>query len=250
MRILIILLFIISSLSAFSQSAESFAAKWVFDDIHEKETLDSMAIEMMMMFFGETTLYLGEDGNFKGQIMGNDDEGTWEYKNGKIILSSSKKGLSDELPAKLIEGERLLLDFGKAGLLMKKGEVTNEDLEKSEETEMETVAATKEQVSKKWYMTDREDLVPDPNITEEIKEIAKLIWGGSSIEFKSNGKYQVQIGKLKEKGKWEFSDNNMAIQTTKGSNTKTWKIVSVSENELVLFNMSVNEFWTYSDKEQ
>lgn len=250
MRILITLLFIITSLSAFSQNAESFAAKWVFDDINEKEKLDSVGIGMMMMFFSESTLYLGEDGNFKGQIMGNADEGTWDYEKGKIILNSEKKGMADEMPAQIIEGDKLLIDFGKAGIIFKKGEISEEDLQKSEVKEFETVAASLEQVSKRWYMVKRVDVEPDPNVSDEIRELAQQILGGSSIEFKSNGKYQVRVGNMDEKGKWEFSEDKNAIVTKKDGNKKTWKVLSVSETELVLLNMSVNEIWTYSDKEQ
>ncbi|MEM6339431.1 MAG: lipocalin family protein [Pseudomonadota bacterium] len=246
MRLSITILLITTTITLFSQQdLEALVGKWQYQDVYEKEKLDSTSLETLEMFFGEMTISFNENGLYKAFIMGKEDKGKWMAKGENVIELALDKGTI--MPMKIIEleAERLVFELQNSAFVMTKLAVG--EMEKIIETEpsFETVSATKEQVAKKWYLKSKES---SKSVSDKVRKATDELLSGSYMKFSKNGKYKVQIFKIKEKGKWKFGEENKSIITIKDDNKKVWNIISISEKELVLVQGLNEEKWMFEAK--
>lgn len=243
MKTAITALLIVISITAFGQQNQSkLVGKWEFQDVYQKEKIDSTGLEMIQMFFGNMTFQFNSDNLYKAIIMDKEDQGKWEIQGNETIALSSDNGNTTSLELIELTNEKLIFKLQSGAFIMTK--VQEPEMSQIVKTEkaFETVPATKKQVSKKWFLQGKES---SKNIPQNIKEAANDLLKGTYLHLFSSGKYQTKILGLKEKGKWKFGDNSESIITMKNGNQKTWNIVSVSETKLVLIQGLSNEKWTF-----
>lgn len=217
------------------------AGKWEYKEIYDKSAFDSQGLQMAEMMLQGMSLYLKSDGTYKATMMGKNDAGTWNLKEDRLTLSSNN---GDEIPVTILESgkDEMAIEFVKFKLKMVRAMVTEEDKEPVKAFNIQTVKAEKDQIAKKWYLQTKENPEKTPQQQKLSDELVKGTW----FDFKGNGKYEVSILGIKENGTWEFEEGNTSIVTRKGEYKKVWKIVKVSETELVLVKGQSEERWIFT----
>jgi len=98
---------------------------------------------------------------------------------------------------------------------------------------------------KKWYLIKK----IKPNRTEEQLKLVSDVLKGSYFEFYNNGKYKIEMLKIVEKGTWTLNDNKSEIIQKKSDNTSViWKILKITEDELLINQGDSNEQLLLSTK--
>ena len=108
------------------------------------------------------------------------------------------------------------------------------------------VAATKEQIAKKWHFASQESF---SNKSETVQEEAEALMDGSYLDLKKNGKFEIFMLGEKETGKWELGENETSIITTTGDSKKVWNIIGITDNEIVLIHGNTEEKWFFRTQE-
>lgn len=240
-----ILLITVTTTLVGQQNLDALVGKWQYQDIYGKEKLDSSSLEMLEKFFGEMTFSFSEDGLYKAFIMGKEEQGKWSVQEENVIDLASDKGTI--MPMKIIqlEEQQLIFELQRSAFVMTKSSVDKVEKIIEKEPPFERVQATPKQIAKKWYLKSKESSRP---VSDKVKKATNEILSGSYMKFSKNGKYKVQILKIKEKGKWKFGEKNEAIITTKDNNQKVWNIISVSDKELILIQGLTKEKWVFEAK--
>ncbi len=65
------------------------------------------------------------------------------------------------------------------------------------------------------------------------------------MKFSENGKHEIKLLGIMEKGKWEFGEENELILTMKDGNKKVWNVISISERKMILVKGITNEKWFF-----
>jgi len=122
-----ILLFL-SVISVNAQRANLIKGSWKYQDVTEKEKLDSTSLQMLEMFFSEITFDIKENGQYKAQFMGKSEEGVWKLnKDESRITFTSSKGPVNEMTIVEVNHNKLILNIGKPNsLILKKVEPAKE----------------------------------------------------------------------------------------------------------------------------
>lgn len=243
MKTIIAVLLSIISLTTFAQNTDPLVGKWAFHDAHEREKLDSIGIKMLEMFFGDMSFQFDESGLYRMTMMGKEDKGKWENEKGKQIVLSSENGRVEKFEIVELTNDHLIIGMSKGAIILHRTEVT--DVVVETERTFETVAATKEQIAKKWYLKKREKKNPR-SMSDEMKELSQALTEGTYMDLKKNGKYEVEVLGVNQKGKWELGENNESIVLIFEDSKKIWDIHAVSENELILIKGASEERWTLS----
>lgn len=226
-----------------AQDAGQLNGKWKFNDVYEREKVDSAGLKMIQGLFGEMTLYFKENGRYKAFIMGRNDAGIWRLgDDGKKVTMTSDKGDASEAAIMQVSADQLVIKIGRGAFIMERTQPTAEEEAEEAPVEIKTVQATLEQVAKKWYMVSKDS----PGKTEKQKQMANELIKGSYYIFAKNGKYKAEVLGIKEEGTWEFGENNRSIVMRSEGDQKIWNISLVTENELVLIKGNTNEKWTFS----
>jgi len=247
MKSVITTFLIVTSITVFGQqNVNKLIGKWKYQDVYQKEKIDSTGIKMIEMFFGNMTIQFNNDGLYKASIMGKDEQGKWISENNKTITFTSDKGNITKIDLIKLNEDKLIFKMQKSSFVMTK--MQESEIDKIIETEItfKTVKATNEQISKKWYLKSKES---SKTGSDELKEVANELLKGSYMDLSKTGKYEVQILKIKEKGKWEFGEDNESIVTIKDGNKKVWNIISISEREMILIPGLTNEKWIFGSSE-
>ena len=243
MKSVISFLLVITSVFVFGQQNENhLIGKWEYQDIYEKEKIDSTGIKMLKMLFSNMTIQFNDDGLYKALIMGKDDQGSWTSEGDKTIALESDKGSITKMELIELNENQLVFSLRKNAFIMSKAEASETDEIVAKEMSFNTVKATNKQVAKKWYLKSKES---SRVVSDKVKEATNEVLKGSYMEFSKNGKYEVQILKIKEKGKWEFGEENRSIVTSKDGNKKVWKIIGISDLEMILIQGKSNEKWIF-----
>lgn len=227
---------------------EEITGKWKFDSPIENEKIDEESMKMLIELFGSTFIDLRADGSYELFMMGRSDQGEWSYneKAMAIEMSSAAGGEAQELIVLDLEGDLLTVKMGSGGMIMKRE--ASDGLASSENaisvSEMEPIAATTEQVCKRWYLKSSEAQGADE---EKVKSVSAYLID-FYFEFKKNGKYTFSKIAFKEKGKWEFGPENKQIKTSYDGNEKVMDIYSVSDDELVIMDCETKEKWFFTTK--
>ncbi len=121
-------LLFLSVLSVNAQRATLIKGNWKYQDVTEKEKLDSASIQMLELFFSEITFDIEENGKYKAQFMGKAEEGVWKLnKDESKITFTSSKGPVNEMTIVDVSKNQLILNFGKPNsLILKKAEPVKE----------------------------------------------------------------------------------------------------------------------------
>jgi TonB family protein len=243
-KITLTLLCLLCSIITYAQTAQQLAGKWKYEDVYNKKGIDSIGLKMVVAFFGDMTITFKENGHFKAFLMGKSDEGTWTLE-GKNITMTSNKGDISTMEIIDFNQDKLVAKLATAIFIMARTALTAEDEAEAVVKEIETVSATAEQVSKKWFIK-RKEL---PGKTEkQLVLINELVQGGY-FQFSKNKKYEIQILNIKVNGKWEFGEGNTSIIVQEEDMKTIWNIQKISETELVLLKGNTEEKLIFSTNE-
>lgn len=81
------------SISLSAQQNAQITGAWSFQNVHEQEKLDSTSLKMLDMLFGNMTLAFNSEGNYRATIMGEVDNGSWNFQeSGKDLILKSNNG--------------------------------------------------------------------------------------------------------------------------------------------------------------
>ncbi|WP_205513418.1 lipocalin family protein [Longitalea arenae] len=233
------------SLSVQAQKTDSLVGKWKYYDIYNKQIYDTNTLKIAKEYFSGMTFYFKANNHYKALVMNNPDEGVWSMNEStsKVRLTSYK-GHSNESKILALNDDKLILSIGEGAFIMTRTNITESDNIEQPLPEIKTVAATKSQISKKWFLQRRE--VPGRS-EAQVKMASKLI-KGAYAHFKQNGEYEAQSLKVTESGKWVFGPDNKSIIVTIDSQQRIWNIKSISPTQLVLISGYTEELWKFSTK--
>jgi hypothetical protein len=240
---ILILSFIVLVRAVNAQTASSLVGKWKYYDVYNKKDIDSTGLKMAKVLFGEMTFYFKANGKYKAFVMNMNEEGKWnlDIEKRKIQLSSNK-GSGTEIDFIEQTNDQLILAIGKGTMILKKTVVDSADEVEEALPILATVAATKEQVSGKWYLQKLED----PNKPEERMKSRSLLAKGTYFHFKNNGTYETKIFSFTEEGDWELAQDGKSIVVSFEKEKKIWNIKKINSNELILIRGATSETWHFS----
>jgi uncharacterized protein YdeI (BOF family) len=233
------------SLSVQAQKTDTLVGKWKYYDVYNKQIYDTATLKIAKEYFGQMTLYFKPNNHYKAFVMNNIDEGIWSLNEStsKVRLTSYK-GHSNESQIIGLNKDQLILTMGEGSFVMTRTNITESDNYEQPLPDIKTVAATKNQISKKWFLQRRE--VPGRS-EAQVKMASKLI-KGAYAHFKSNGEYVAESLKVTESGKWVFGPDNRSIIVTIGNQQRIWNIKSINPTQLVLISGYTEEVWKFSTK--
>jgi len=219
--------------------------KWKYAGIYEPEQMDSTGRRMVEKMFADMFIYLKPNKHYKASVLGKPEEGQWSFDSSiRKILLLSDGGQINSLEVIHVSETQLTIKMSKkGGLILSKTPPTAEDEAETAPKAIKTVAATRDQLAKKWFLKRREK----PGLTpEQVGMMADYMGKGSFYEFFKTGEYHLQIFKIEEKGRWEMGPGNTSVIITREGNKKTWNIHRISEKELVLIPGNKDEKWVFS----
>ncbi len=147
------------------------------------------------------TFYFKANKHYKAFVMNNIDEGVWSLNEATSkVRITSYKGNSNESQIVGLSADKLILTLGEGSFIMARTNVTESDNVEQPLPDIKTVSATKNQISKKWFLTRREV----PGRSEAQLKMESTLIRGAYAYFKSNGVYEAQSLKVTESGKWAF----------------------------------------------
>lgn len=233
------------SLSVAAQKTDSLVGKWKYYDVYNKQKYDTTTLKIAKEYFGAMTLYFKANNHYKAFVMNNIDEGIWSLnESSSKVRLTSYRGHSNESQIIGLAEDKLILTMGEGSFIMTRTDITPSDNVEQPLPDIKTVAATKNQISKKWFLQRREA----PGRTEaQVKFASKLI-KGAYAHFKSNGDYEAQSLKVTESGKWEFGPDKKSIIVTIENQQRIWNIKAISPTQLVLISGYTEEIWKFSTK--
>lgn len=121
LKVIFSTLLFLSVLSVNAQRATLIKGNWKYQDVTEKEKLDSASIKMLELFFSEVSFDIEENGKYKAQFMGKAEEGVWKLsKDESKITFTSSKGPVNEMTIVEVSQNKLILNFGKPNSLVLK----------------------------------------------------------------------------------------------------------------------------------
>lgn len=231
------------SLSLHAQQSTYLPGNWSFQNVHEKEKLDSTSIEMIEMLFGNMTLAFSENGLYRASMMGQQDNGTWEFsETEKGLLLKSDSGSNQDFDIIDLTEEQLTLKLSKGILVFKKtGEAPKLEKEAFSE-EREKVKITAEEISKKWFLKRKET----PGKSKEQIDMLSNMIAGAYFYFYEDGSFEVSIMGMTETGEWKLGDDQSSVITQYEEASKEWNVFSISESQLILYPGNSKEQWIFS----
>jgi hypothetical protein len=233
------------SVSVQAQKTDSLVGKWKYHDVYNKQRYDTATLKLAKEYFSAMTLYFKPNNHYKAFVMNNIDEGIWSTSDScRKVRMTSYKGHSNESKILGLQGDQLILGMGEGAFIMKRTVVNDSDNIEQPLPNIKTVAVSKSQITKKWYLTRRE--VPGRS-EAQLKMASKLI-KGAYAHFKQNGEYEAQSLKVTESGKWVFGPNNRSIIVTIENQQRIWNIKAISPTNLVLISGYTEEEWKFSTK--
>ncbi|POS01788.1 lipocalin-like protein [Flavobacterium croceum DSM 17960] len=241
----IILCFYFLSINA-QVAKEELVGNWSYHRFETNKEIDSIGKIMMVKFFSDMSVNITSDNNYQMTMMRKKEEGKWKLEENKLFFTSTK-GIESSFQIVKKEPDTLKFEMKpNEFLILKKSEQTLSKIDLKVD-DIKTISVDKKQVSKKWFITKK--IVP--NKTEKQLEMISILLEGSYIDFNSNGKYDISILSIEESGKWYLSDKNDEIIQERSDDTKVfWKILKISENELLLNKGDLKEQYLFSTSEK
>lgn len=247
MKPLITFILISLSISTYGQNAlDDLIGTWKYQDLYEKEKIDSAGAKMLAMVFGSMTLQFDDTNLYRASVMGRDEEGKWMYEGDESIKLISDKGNVSEVQIIELNKDQLILEMQKKKLIMTKLQESEGDRIIAKEEVLETVKITKAQLARKWYLKSRDS---SKNLSDNVSASVSQLLKGSYMNFSSNGKFEAEILNIKEKGKWEFGEGNEIMVTMKNGQGKIWNVIRISEKQLILVPGKSAEKWIFGISE-
>lgn len=234
MKTILTTAFLAITTTLFAQiNQDQLVGRWEFYKVYEEEKLDSVGLKMAVAFFGETYFEFNQDGMCRIFVMNKLDNGTYqilEGDNGAYVELTSSKGEVAAMNILASNGDTMAIEFARAKMILVKSasETVGEII--IEESTVVPVSATMDQMAKKWMI--QSEIVNEER--EDLAELANDLIEGSYIHLKKNGKYDLEVIGIKEKGTWEFGEDNETIVTMADDMKQIWTIVSISEHELIM----------------
>lgn len=237
-----ILLFL--SLITFGQDIpKDLIGKWKFKGVPNQEELDEQGLKMMKMFFSEMTFQFNSDSQYKAFMMGSEEQGNYIVKEGLSILLNSSKGHVVPIKIENLSPTEMTLILDGRPMIMSKLPIEKMEALSPKEPPYPIIAVTKEQITKKWYLKEKEIKNKENEFTK--KAMAELL-PGSYLHFKKKGAYHANYVGIKGSGTWQLKKENKVIQVTIDDQSVIWQIVSITDTELVLIKGLSPEKWTLS----
>ncbi|MHA3787804.1 hypothetical protein ACX0HA_06285 [Flavobacterium hauense] len=241
MKNLLLTFLLIYSFTASSQTTEEIIGNWQFYTIRTQPGTTLSQYNGATSIMGSMTMQLNADKSYIMSLMGMNEKGQWELK-GKEIVFHTSDGKSYSFPIVAYETNLMTLDKQKLAIVVSR-EGANVPPPPAFKEEKSYTKVTAAQVSKKWYLKQ----FPSPaNMTEKQKEAFGEKMSGSYVEFKTNGKYSLQVGDKKENGTWSLNPKNDGIITGSKNMPKEAFVKSITATELVVIDSETDEEWIYS----
>lgn len=116
-----VLIFLFVSFAAVAQKSDKVQGKWEYEDVYEKEKLDSVGVKLAQTFFSGMTLNLKSDGTYEFLIMGKTEVGKWALsKDQKKITLTNGKGEKNDVTIVNVSDTSMVIKLVKGTFIMKK----------------------------------------------------------------------------------------------------------------------------------
>lgn len=227
-RIFLVALLFVAGLAGVAQNAKLIVGKWAYVDLYDKTAIDEQGQQMLTMLFGQMTISFRPDNTVSVQLRKKPDPGvyTFDKSNDKVIKVTSDSGKEMTFTIVRLNESELVFTMGDSGtLVMKK----ISDTPDAAPVTMPKVAATKAQISGKWYVIGK----------EEQSEFATELLKGSFVEFTPDGTYNAKILSMEQTGTWALGEGNKTINVDLGEDGQgIWSIYAISDTDLLMQNDS------------
>jgi hypothetical protein len=242
-----LLLISFQTLTLFGQTP-NLLGKWDFHKLETKKEIDEEGKEIMNRMFTNMSYQFNTDNTYNIKMRKKTEVGKWEL-NGNTISTTNENGLISKIKFVLKSNDTLKIEMDKNEyLVLLKDKNYKEETEPKAEPKqtIKTVSVANETLlCKKWYLIKK----IKPNRTEEQLKLVSDVLKGSYFEFYNNGKFKIEMLKIVEKGTWALNNNKSEIIQTKSDDTSViWKILKISEDELLINLGDSNEQLLLSTK--
>lgn len=249
MKLLLCALCLLLGLTSIAQNKELIQGKWVYEDVLNKENMDSIGLKMAAAFFKDMYMIFQEDGAFAQQMLGKPATGRWNLtEQGEAIRIDGDKGDWFTMKIYQLTEEELHINFGskQGAFLMKKADLNPEDKVTPMPINPNRMSATKEQLCKQWYLISTDS----PEWDEQKRAIAQSLAKGNTYLFNSNGKHKSFVLKVDMDAKWELGPENKSIITKdlESDAGVIWNILEISEHELIVTKGNSKQRLVLSDQ--
>lgn len=237
--------FLFTNTFLFAQS-DNLIGHWDFHKIQTTEALDAETLSALNGMFSNVVFEFKNDATYTSQLMKRTISGTWKVENDQIAMQSSAgKGEKIKFLQTHKDTLRLELDANQY-MVLKRGTMSTNTVEAAPaKPKTEPVVADRNKVVKKWYLIRK----TIPNRTKEQLDMVASMLKGAYFEFKKDGKYNVEILTIKDKGTWNLSDaKTEIIQLREDGSSTTWRIVKLNDDELILSEGDSEDQYIYSAK--
>jgi hypothetical protein len=231
------------SVLVIGQNKEQLIGHWEFVEIADKANADEKSIQMVQMFFGEMTFDFASEGRYKmAGMMGKSETGTWKLEHEALLLMSDE-GNGNKLEILDLNDSLLTIKVRSSGFVMRK--TSKEAVVQAAETTVLTYdTASADQLMGKWMLQKKDG----HTASEEAKEFVNAIIKDSYIDFKANGKCEIFILGVKEKGTWKLNEEGSGVVIAYGNSevTRLWHFIKITSSELVMTQGGDAEKWFFS----
>jgi hypothetical protein len=221
-------------------SNENLFGKWIFSDF-KKEDLSKQQIndlnEMKPMFQNSYIVYSNDYSYSQVNAKGKEVKGSFALDKDKINITLNN-GIKSTDTYKMIGDELIIFDNDFAMIFKRdKSFIVNKIKIDEKKVSIKTTSIKESDLIGKWYITE----FIKPNRSKEQLALLKSMVEGSNFVFKVKNNYDVEMMKIKEKGKWQLSEKGDELTLIKQDSSETlYKIISLENDELVL-NLGISE---------
>lgn len=226
------LITILFSSSVLLAQNDNLIGHWDFHQFQTTEKLDTETLNALDEIFKDVQFEFRSDATYTSQLMKRTDKGTWKVQNDEIITQASN-GIGEKIKFIQTHKDTLKLELEvNQYLVLKRGLLNDKQtVVEPAKSKFTPVVADRNMLLKKWYMVKK----IGPGKSQTQIDMTAALLEGSYFEFKKDGKYNIEMLGIKEKGTWELNESRTEIiQLKSDDTTTTWKIVKLTETELIM----------------
>jgi hypothetical protein len=221
-------------------SNNNLFGKWIFSDFKieglSKQQINDLN-EMKPMFQDSYIVYNSDYSYSQVNAKGKEVKGSFTLDKDKVNLTLNNGNKSTDKYK--LNGDELVIFDNDFAMIFKrdKSYIDKKNTTDEKKVSIKTTSIKESDLIGKWYITE----FIKPNRSKEQLALLKSMVEGSNFVFKVKNNYDVEMMKIKEKGKWQLSEKGDELTLIKQDKSETlYKIISLENDELVL-NLGVSE---------
>ncbi len=121
MKLLVGIICLAFTINMNAQNEKNIVGDWQFEGFSQLEEVDTVALKLLEMLFGEMSINIEENGRYQAFIMGTKEVGKWSLiQNGTVLELNSDNGKTEETKILSLNKSQLVLELDSDGIIFKK----------------------------------------------------------------------------------------------------------------------------------